>query len=132
MLLGTAVALLAIPLYVALGREAGAEGLAAAGAIAIWGNALGTLVMARAMHGAPEFAPLFASFARAAAVALAGGLAVQAVPAGAPTLAGALGELALGGLAFTAVAGIGILVVGDAPLRGALRRLRPGGGSPEA
>jgi putative peptidoglycan lipid II flippase len=125
MLLGTVVALLAIPLYVALGREAGVEGLAAAGALAIWVNALATLALARRMHAAPALAPLAGSFLRAAAVAAAAGLAARAVPAGEADLAGALLHVALGGAAFGAVTVAGVLAVGDAPLRGALARFLP-------
>jgi putative peptidoglycan lipid II flippase len=126
MLLGTAVALLAIPLYVALGREAGVEGLAAAGALAIWVNALATVALGRRLHAAPDLAPLVGSFVRAGGIAAAAGLAASAAPAGDASLGGALLHLALGGVAFGAVTLAGVAVVGDAPLRRALRRLLPG------
>jgi len=125
MLLGTAVALLAIPLYVALGRGAGVEGLAAAGALAIWANALATLALGRRLHAAPALVPLAGSFVRACGIATAAGLAARALPAGAPTLLGALGHLALGGTVFGTVALVGVLAVGDAPLRAASWRLVP-------
>ena len=130
MLLGTAVAALAIPLYVMLGRTSGAEGLAAAGALAIWVNALSTLVLGRVLHGGPSFAPLLGSVARGGAVAAVAGFAAVLLPARGEGLAGALAELALAGAVFAALAGAGIFVLGDAPLRAAawriLRRLWPG------
>ncbi|RIL01333.1 MAG: murein biosynthesis integral membrane protein MurJ, partial [Proteobacteria bacterium] len=51
MALGTAIALLAIPLYLTLARALGAPGLAAAGAIGMSVNALATLVLARRAAG---------------------------------------------------------------------------------
>jgi len=123
MLLGTAVALLAIPLYVSLGREAGAEGLATAGALAIWVNALATLAMARVMHGGPAFRPVLVTMLRGTVVALAAGLAASFVPAGDPTLRGSLGQLVLAGAAFGVVAVLGVLAVGDSLLRDLLRRI---------
>ena len=68
MLLGSAVALLAIPLYAALSRSAGVNGLAGAGAIAISANALFSAALARRLHGAPRLLPLGFGFARSAAV----------------------------------------------------------------
>jgi len=126
MILGTVVALLAIPLYVALGRESGAEGLAAAGVFAIWANALATLALGRSLHRAPEFAALAGSFARAALIAVAAGAAAAWVPAGEPSMLGALAQLGLGGAVFGVITGLGILTVGDAPLRGAMLRFVPG------
>jgi putative peptidoglycan lipid II flippase len=123
MLLGTLVALLAIPLYVALGREAGAEGLAAAGALAIWANALATLALGRVWHGGPAAGPLLATLARSSVIALAAGWVALRVPPGEPTLAGSLWHLVLAGSAFGALALLGIAAVGDPPLRDALARI---------
>jgi len=123
MLLATAVALLAIPLYLALGSRFGAGGVAAAGVIAISGNALLTLGYARRLHGAPGLVPLANTACRAlliaALAALAAALAVQTGMAGAR----ALPQLALGGLAFAFAALIGARVLGDPPIRAALARL---------
>jgi len=123
MLLGTAVALAALPLYLALGRDHGAAGLAAAGALAMSANALLTLGLARRLHGAPSLLGLAASAGRTLPIAVAAGAAAHVVQRGAPGLAGALVDLALAGLAFAGVAGAGIALFGDAPLRGLLRRL---------
>jgi putative peptidoglycan lipid II flippase len=123
MLLGTLVALLAIPLYVALGREAGAEGLAAAGALAIWANALATLALGRVWHGGPAAGPLLATLARSSVIALAAGWVALRVLPGEPTLAGSLWHLVLAGSAFGALALLGIAAVGDPPLRDALARI---------
>jgi len=123
MLLGSVVALLAIPLYVAFGREAGAEGLAAAGALAIWLNALATLGLARVWHGGPSFGPLLATLLRSGGIALVAGAAAAWIPARSATPLGSLVQLASAGATFGAVAVAGVLVVGDAPLRAALRRL---------
>jgi len=125
MLLGTVVALLAIPLYVAFGRQAGAEGLATAGVVAIWLNAIATLALARAWHGGPAFTPLAATLLRSGGVALVAGGAAAWIPAGAATLVGSLIHLALAGGTFAALAGAGVLLVGGPPLRAALLRFVP-------
>ncbi len=123
MLLATAVALLAIPLYLALGARFGAEGVAAAGAIGISGNALLTLGYARRRHGAPRLLPLANTACRAlliaALAALACALAVQSWLAD----AAALPQLAVGGLAFAAAALVLARALGDPPIRAALARL---------
>ena len=125
MLLGTLVALIAVPLYLALGRRLGAEGLAAAGALAISGNALATVAWARVRHGAPNLRPLLGSVLRSAGIA---GLAAF----GASTALGmfegeghwgAIRELAGGGLVFSFCVVIGVLLAGDEASRGVLRRL---------
>jgi len=123
MLLGTAVALAALPLYLALGRDHGAAGLAAAGALAMSANALLTLGLARRLHGAPSLARLGASAGRTLPIALAAGFAAHLVQPGAPGLPGALVDLTLAGLAFAGVAVAGIVLLGDDSTRGLLRRL---------
>jgi putative peptidoglycan lipid II flippase len=120
--LSVSLALAAIPLYLALGERTGAGGIAAAGALAISANALATLLLARRLHGAPALRPLFASFARAAAIALAAGAAGHLALRGERGLAGALVDLALGGAAFGVVALAGVALVGDEALRASLRR----------
>jgi putative peptidoglycan lipid II flippase len=123
MLLGSAVALLAIPLYLALGRRDGAMGLAVAGVLAMSANAIATLLLARALHGGPALAPLASTFARASAIAAAAGAAgAFALRGGAGSLAAAV-DLVLGGLLFLGVAAGGIALVGDESLRGAARRV---------
>jgi len=117
MLLGTAVALLAIPLYLALGPPFGARGLAGAGALAITANALATLALARRMHGAPRLAPLAATALRALVISLpAAALALYCQP-GLGGVIGTLVDLAVGGIAFALLAIAGVVVAGDAPMR---------------
>ena len=112
MLLGTAVSLLAIPLYWRLGRDHGVPGLAAAGAIAISANALATLVLGRVLHGGPDLGALLSSALRAGAVAAAAVWVTGRVPMERPGTLGALIDAAVGGAAFLAVAipGVALLV----------------------
>ncbi len=123
MALGTAVALLAIPLYTTLGRRYGAFGLATAGAVGMTVNALATVLLARRLHGGPALGPLVSSSARAGAVAIAAGVAGHAVLRGDPGTLGAARDLVLGGAVFGAVAGAAIALFGDESLRGAVRRV---------
>jgi len=124
MALGTSIALAAGALYYQLGREHGAAGLAAAGAIAMSVNALATLLLARALHGGPGLAKLAESALRAALVAAPAALAARALPS--LEVAGSVGrviDLALAGIVFAAVALVAVAWLGDAPVRAALRRL---------
>ncbi len=115
MLLGTAIALLALPLYAAFGREVGAVGLAWAGVIAISVNAVATIAWARARFAAPSPARLLETILRSGGVALAAGFcgawaALNVIPETA-----ALIELALGGAVYLFVAlGLGYMVKEDA------------------
>jgi len=119
MLLGTAVAAAAIPLYLRLGSERGAEGLALAGVVAMSINAVLTVAVARILHGGPRIAPLLATAGRFALVAVcAAACGAWLAPLG--RTAGALGELVLGAAAFSVVSVAGVLALGDADLRGAL------------
>jgi putative peptidoglycan lipid II flippase len=127
MLLGTAMALAALPLYWFLGERAGAVGLAAAGALAMTGNALATLAWARARHGAPRLGPLSAVAVRALAVATLAGLAGAAAasalpPAGGGKLTAAL-EIAVGSAVFGLVALAGLRTLADAGTWSLLKRL---------
>jgi putative peptidoglycan lipid II flippase len=124
MLLGTAVAVASIPLYLALGRSSGVRGLATASVIGMSISALATLGLARWLHGAPALGRLFASGARAALIALPAALLVRWA-CGAPPSSTSAALLALGsgvGL-FAAVVVVGILLVGDEPTRDLLGRL---------
>ena len=123
MLLGTAIAVLALPLYISLGRQAGAAGLAAAGVIAMSANALATLLLARRLHGAPDLAALAASSGRALVAALPAACAALWVQRGGAGFAGALVDLALGVAAFAAVALPLAWLLGDEALRDVLRRV---------
>jgi putative peptidoglycan lipid II flippase len=123
MLLATAVALLAIPLYLALGPRFGAAGLAAAGVIAMSSNALLTLLFARGLHGAPRLVSLVNTALRAlliaAIAALAAALAIETWLTGAASLF----QLSVGGLAFGIAALLGARWIGDPPIREVVARL---------
>jgi putative peptidoglycan lipid II flippase len=129
MLLGTGLALLAIPLYMALGPRHGVLGLAAAGALAISANALATLLLARRLHGAPDLGALASSAARALLVAVpAAALAWALLPVlagmtGAVGATGALLALGVGGGVYALAVAAGIAWAGDEPMRAAGGRL---------
>jgi putative peptidoglycan lipid II flippase len=132
MLLGTAVALVAVALYQQLGTRYGAPGLAAAGALGMSANALATLGLARRLHGAPDLGSLGLSLVRAAVAAVLAAVAARLVPpTGLEGLPGRLADLALAGVVFGVVALAAAWLVGDPPLRAALarigRRARGGG-----
>ena len=120
MLLGTAVALIAVPIYLALARRLGAEGIAAAGVLAMSGNALLLLGMLRRVHGGPALGPLLGTLARALVLA---GLCGTAAVVTAGAWASPLGRLAAGATAFAIVAIPGIWLLGDEAMREALTRL---------
>ncbi|MGH0035435.1 MAG: murein biosynthesis integral membrane protein MurJ [Myxococcota bacterium] len=130
MWLGTGLALLAIPVYVAMGQRFGPEGLAAAGALAMSVSALVTLGWARRLHGAPALPAFFGSLARMAVVAGGAAGAARLAMAGLEGggKPGAVADLFFGGLAFAAVAAAGIRWLGDEPVRelagGLVRRVR--------
>lgn len=125
MLLGTIVALAALPLYQSLALRWGGVGLASAGVVAVSFNAAATLAWGRRLHGAPALGRLIGTGVRALAVALpatAAALALQRPGAG---LAASLANLVRGGVAFGALAGLGLWWIGDAAVREtALRWLR--------
>jgi len=123
MLLGTGIALVAIPLYYVFAKRFDAEGLAAAGALAISVNALLTLVWARLRHGAPALGPFFGTTLRALVIALAAAAAGGLVASHGAGRVGALRDLALGATCFGAVAGFGVYVFGDTVMRDTLRRV---------
>jgi putative peptidoglycan lipid II flippase len=121
MLLGTAVALAAIPLYLVLGRRHGAPGLAAAGVIGMSAGAALTLLAARRLHGGPSLAGLAQTGLRALAIALPAGL-VSAGLSGWLRAWGDVAQLAGAGAALGALALGGVFAIGDAPMRDAARR----------
>jgi len=124
MLLGTCVAVAAIPLYLSLAGRFGVLGVAAAGVIGMNVNALATLLLARWLHGGPDLGRLLATTLRAALVASCAALvttvAVRAAPSGS---AGALLALGGGGLVYAGVVALGAFTLGDDSMRDALRRL---------
>jgi putative peptidoglycan lipid II flippase len=133
MALGTAVALLAIPLYIRLGEARGVEGLVLAGVLAISANAILTLVWTRLRFGGPPLAPLASTGLRSLIVAgLAVGLCRLLVANLAPAsesaqaAGGSLSEfwrfgLAAGSYGLLVVAGIRWL--GDGAMRDTWRAL---------
>ncbi len=132
MALGTVIALSAIPFYLWMSKQFGAEGLPMAGATALTFNALATLVFARFIHKAPLLAPLFVAFLRAgviATLALAGsigGLMLREHLAGssvADAKAGALLSLVFGGAGYGLVAVLGIWLLGPAGVRDYLLKI---------
>jgi putative peptidoglycan lipid II flippase len=124
MLLGSAVAFAAIPLYLVLGPRYGAAGLAAAGVIGMSVNAVLTLPLLRRVHGGPRLGELRATFARALLLSVLAAVAAQGAAGWAAMRApGALVQLSLGLAAFAAVALPGVFVLGDAAMREAVRRL---------
>jgi peptidoglycan biosynthesis protein MviN/MurJ (putative lipid II flippase) len=117
------VALVAIPLYLALGPRYGAAGLAAAGVIGMSASAVLTLPFLRRTHGGPRLGELAATFARALLLALLAAIAAHwAAGWVAMRAPGALVQLCVGLAAFAAVALPGVFVLGDAAMREALRR----------
>jgi putative peptidoglycan lipid II flippase len=128
MLIGSVVAVAAVPLYVMLGRRFGAAGIAAAGVLGMSVNAVVTLMIARRLHGAPDLGALASTGLRALLIAVVAGAATHALVALAALGAGPFADLALGGSVFAALAAAGIAGFGDRPMRDAagrvLRRLR--------
>lgn len=125
MLLGTAVALFAVPLYGWLGGSLGAQGLALAAAIGITANALATLAWARRLHGVPDPAALAAAAARSAAPTIAAVIVVRWLLGDAPidSLGLASGLLVMLGSLYAVLAFGGVLIFGDEVSREAMRRL---------
>jgi putative peptidoglycan lipid II flippase len=117
MALGTVFALGAIPLYVALGRNYGAIGLAIAPGIAMSANALATLLLARWYHGAPDLGQLFATAVRAFAIAAVAAATTAVVfGSGANDWRSVIGQVAT----FALVLALGTAVLGDDAVRRAL------------
>ncbi len=129
MLLGSAITLAAIPLYWIFGRSYGAVGLASAGVIAMTTSAVLTLALARRLHRGPSITALLTTGGRTALVAVsAAGAAAWAQSVGQGAGEGKLAAilaLVFGGLAFVAVTALGLVLVGDAPIKDALRRILP-------
>ncbi len=123
MLLASVVALAAIPLYLALGPQYGAAGLAAAGVIAMSANAVLTLLLARAVHRAPDLRLLASTGIRASLIGALAAPAGMAALGGRSGVGGSLLDLAIGGFAFAVVVALGALTIGDPPIRAAMLRL---------
>jgi putative peptidoglycan lipid II flippase len=123
MVLGTVVALAAIPLYLVLGHRLGVLGLAAAGVIGMSVNAVATLGLARWLHGAPDLTRLLGSSVRAVAIAVVASAATHRLGVGtAQNFPDAALHLAAGGMVFGLLVLAGVFTVGDEPMRQALRR----------
>ncbi len=124
MLLGTAIAALAVPLYWWLGAERGVEGLAMAGAIAVSVNAVATLVLGRVRHGAPDLGELLQTALRVGAVAGIGAVVAVRFVEGRPGFLGALLDAAAGGAVFLALTLPGIAWVAPKLRHALVARLR--------
>jgi putative peptidoglycan lipid II flippase len=123
MLLGSVIAVAAIPLYVILAKRFGAVGIAAAGAIGMSVNALATVLLARWLHGGPSLLRLLDPTMRAALIAaIAGGVTHAAVRLIPPGAAAGLVVLSAGGIVFAAVVVTGTLAIGDPTMRDTLLR----------
>jgi putative peptidoglycan lipid II flippase len=125
MLLGTAVALVSIPLYLQLGERWGVPGLAAAGVIGMSANAVATIALARWLHGAPSLGTLGTTGLRTCLIAAIAAVAGRFIaPYASPSLAHeALVNLALGGSLFLLLGVAGALRFGDQPTRDAMARV---------
>ncbi len=125
MLLGTAVAALAVPLYWTLGKHFGAPGVAAAAPLAMGANAVLMLVLLRWVHGGPALAPLAATFGRTLLIGALAALAADFVSA---PERGALVRFLTTGSCFAIVAIPLTWLLGDRAIRellsGLLRRFR--------
>jgi putative peptidoglycan lipid II flippase len=122
MILGTAMALAAIPLYLVLTRRYGILGLATAGVIAMTANSLVTLIWSRIRYGAPRLGAFFGTFVRslgiaAVAAAVARWLAPQLVPQASSGQLEALWQLLAGGGVLLVTAGVGVRFLGDVAMR---------------
>lgn len=118
MILGTLMALAALPLYRYVAHY-GTSGLAWAGVLAITANALVTLLLARAAHRAPALCDLAFSLGRTACVAAMGGLAARWAMPGTPGALGAFLDLSVGGAVFVALSTPGIYFAADRATRDA-------------
>jgi len=118
MLLGTFLALAAIPLYAALAGR-GETGLAAGGALAISSSAVAMLLVARRFHGAPPLGSLALALLRVTLAALVAAAAARFAEPGMPGALGALLDLAVGGAVFLAVATLGVALAADPATRDA-------------
>ncbi len=123
MLLGTGIALAAVPLYRALGAAWGAAGLAAAGSLAISFNAIATLAWARLRFGGPALVGLLTTAARTAAIAAVAAWLGRLVDFERAGFVGSFLDLAAGGgLYLIATVGL-VALIGDEAARGVLARL---------
>lgn len=124
MLLGTIVALLSIPLYLALARADGVHGLALASGIGMTINTALMIGLARWLHGAPALDALASSSGRAALIAVPAALLVRwLLPATSASTASALIALLAGAGGFALCVALGTWSVGDEALRGGLLRV---------
>ena len=123
MILGTAVAVAVIPLYLVLRESEGVAGLAIAGVLAMSANALATLIWARVRHGAPRLLPLLESAGRTLLAAVPAAWAAHFVMPGGEGRFGAFMDLGIGGGVFGMIAVGGVFAWGDDATRGFLRSL---------
>jgi len=122
MLLGTGVALAAIPLYLVFGRQMGVLGLAAAGSLGMTINAVATLALARWLHGGPRLGDLLRSAGRALLIAAGPAIAVALLPMEVHSMRQATISLLCRSLLFTVLVTVGIFKFGDQPVRQVLQQ----------
>jgi putative peptidoglycan lipid II flippase len=129
MLLGTAVALAAFPLYAVMAEKLGVIGIAWAGVIGMSVSALLTILLARRLHDAPSLLSLLDTLWRSAIIAGISGLAGWAAANATgealnqfPGFARALTQLGAGGLAFGLSSVAALLLLGDEPTKATVKR----------
>ena len=123
MVLGTGLAVAALPLYAALAERWGAPGLAAAGVIAISTHAVVTLGWARVRYGGPPLGPLFETAIRSVVITGVSALAVYGLAASLSGSLGGFAELLIGAGLYVVVAGVGVVCLGDKASRAWVRAL---------
>jgi putative peptidoglycan lipid II flippase len=123
MLLGTAVALAAIPLYLMLAGRQGVEGIALAGVIGIWSNALLTTGWARVRFGGPALSGVVSTLLRSAGVALVSAVVTSFVLVDEMGKQAAIQNVIVGGACFGFVCAAGAWLAGDAAMREGMRAL---------
>ncbi len=120
MFLSTVLSVGALPLYLEMGREWGAEGLVIAGAVAINVNAILTVGWTRWRHGGPFLRPLLSTGLRGLGVALLASVAAYWVQIGGEGTMGAVLDIAAGSVVYGLTALAGVWVLGDAAMRNTL------------
>ncbi len=124
MLLGSAVAAAAIPLYLFAARGYGVLGIAVAGVIGMSINAAATLALAWRLHGGPDLWRLLGSTGRAFLIATGAALLtllpVWTAPSG---MLGAAIAFCSGAAVFLSVMVLGTFTIGDEVMRESARQL---------
>lgn len=120
--LSTGIALVVFPLYLWGGSAYGVRGLAGASAIAITLNAIVTTVWLRLRGGSPRLMALAETFGRTFLIVLVGSIATfYVLQSFARFLDSPFASLLLGGGIYATTTLVGVRLIGDSPLREALK-----------